>query len=896
MQILRPSAALLAATACIGVSPAQSTSNAPLAPPPNGVRSAEPSTHAFTGVTLHPKPGTTVENATIVIENGMIVRAGAGSGALPRDARVHDLAGMHVYASFIDPWVEVETPAPAEDAPGLHFSDKVTPHRSAMDGAGLPESAKKAHRGMGFGAAAIVPEGGIFAGMAAVVPLSTTPEDASAAHVESYAADVFHAMDFQIGGWGGGYPTSHPGCVALMRQTFSDAAWQNAHREGPANTLTPLERKDAPLFIDCARELEPFLAAEIAAEFGWEYVVIGSGSEYKWLDGIAALNVPLITPLRFPAEPSVATVGDIEAIELETLMSWEQAPAGPARLVDAGVTVAMTATMLPDGRDFHEELRSAIEHGLSERDALASLTTVPADLLGVAGELGTVERGKRASFIVASGPIFDAETKIHDVWIDGVRHKITPMHEHDMDGAWRLVVGDPADPAYEQRIEISGSTTGKPSIMNFENWDDEEEARSKARSKAHKVSISGNRLSFLIDDEDDRTGTYVMSGVMTSPDMMSGSAVAPDQSSFQWRAMPIEGDEAEEQTESADEASDETPTFADHPGYPFGPYAVKDAPRNKPVLFTNATVWTQGPDGIIENGYVLVTNGKIDAVGAMPESGGIPTNRRTTTIDLGGAHVSPGLIDAHSHTSLFGMGVNEGGQAVTAEVRIGDSLDPSSINWYRQLAHGVTTVLSLHGSANPIGGQSQITKVRWGSRTPRDMMMENARTGIKFALGENVKRSRGGREQTRYPSSRMGVETLMRDRFTAAREYADMIARPGRRANGSPPPRRDLELEAIAEILSGDRLVHCHSYRQDEILMLSRIAGEFGFTIGSFTHGLEVYKVPVAVKENALGASLFSDWWAYKVEVQDAIPFAGPLQSEAGVLTSFNSDSDELVR
>jgi hypothetical protein len=231
-------------------------------------------------------------------------------------------------------------------------------------------------------------------------------------------------------------------------------------------------------------------------------------------------------------------------------------------------------------------------------------------------------------------------------------------------------------------------------------------------------------------------------------------------------------------------------------------------------------------------------------------------------------------------------------------------------------------VNSLHGSANPIGGQNQVNKNRWGCISPEDMHLAGAIPGIKFALGENVKQSNGDRQSTRYPVTRMGVETLMRDRFTAAKEYAAAMnvhaTHMAEWAKGNPDlargltdkggaardedaarPRRDLELEALAEILEGKRLIHCHSYRQDEILMLCRIADEFGFKIGTFQHGLEVYKVADIVKEHVGpggGASLFADWWAYKVEVQDAIPYAGPMQTEVGVLTSYNSDSDEMAR
>ncbi|HBS30077.1 MAG TPA: hypothetical protein DEB06_11670, partial [Phycisphaerales bacterium] len=271
-----------------------------------------------------------------------------------------------------------------------------------------------------------------------------------------------------------------------------------------------------------------------------------------------------------------------------------------------------------------------------------------------------------------------------------------------------------------------------------------------------------------------------------------------------------------------------------------------------------------------------------------------------TVIDATGKHVTPGLIDCHSHTGISGS-VNESTQAVTAEVGVGDVLDPDDINWYRQLAGGLTAVNQLHGSANPIGGRSQTTKLRWGVAHPSDMKVEGAIPGVKFALGENVKQSNWENSpRTRYPQTRMGVETIIRDRFTAAREYAQRWAKwngldkPGKAS--TPMPRRDMELEALAEVLGAQRLVHCHSYRQDEILMLCRVAAEFGFKIGTFQHVLEGYKVAEAIKDYAIGGSAFSDWWAYKFEVIDAIPEAGAIMHDVGVTVSFNSDSDELAR
>ncbi|MEX0675513.1 MAG: amidohydrolase, partial [Pirellulales bacterium] len=255
---------------------------------------------------------------------------------------------------------------------------------------------------------------------------------------------------------------------------------------------------------------------------------------------------------------------------------------------------------------------------------------------------------------------------------------------------------------------------------------------------------------------------------------------------------------------------------------------------------------------------------------------------------------SPGIIDCHSHVATDG-GVNESGQTITAEVRIGDFVDPNDISIYRQLAGGVTSSNILHGSANTIGGQNQVLKFRWGAG-PEEMKFAGAPPGIKFALGENVKQSNWGLLNTdRYPQTRMGVEQLVRDAFRAAQQYRKRWDEWNRTKVGL-PPRIDLELEALAEVVEGKRLIHCHSYRQDEILALMRTCEAFGVQIGTFQHVLEGYKVADVIAKHGAGGSSFSDWWAYKFEVYDAIPYNGALLYNAGVVVSFNSDNAELAR
>ncbi|HVE65712.1 MAG TPA: amidohydrolase family protein, partial [Thermoanaerobaculia bacterium] len=345
------------------------------------------------------------------------------------------------------------------------------------------------------------------------------------------------------------------------------------------------------------------------------------------------------------------------------------------------------------------------------------------------------------------------------------------------------------------------------------------------------------------------------------------------------------------------EQTDQTAARAEaEPAPDVRPFPARDdGPVATPgtVVVRGATVWTQGAAGIIEDADVVVSGGKVTAVGR-----GAAAPAGAVTIDGRGKHVTPGLIDAHSHTAVDGQ-VNEGTHAVTAEVRIKDVLDPFDVAIYRELAGGLTAANILHGSANAIGGQNAVVKWRRGGG-PDDLLVATAPEGIKFALGENPKRSNVQTPSTRYPQTRMGVANLIRERFLAARDYrrrqAEYRQGASRRAPAAIPPAPDLQLEAIAEILEGKRQVHCHSYRKDEILEMIRTADEFGVKIATFQHVLEGYKVADEIARHGAGASLFTDWWAYKFEVYDAIPYAGPLLHERGVLTSFNSDSDELAR
>jgi imidazolonepropionase-like amidohydrolase len=299
------------------------------------------------------------------------------------------------------------------------------------------------------------------------------------------------------------------------------------------------------------------------------------------------------------------------------------------------------------------------------------------------------------------------------------------------------------------------------------------------------------------------------------------------------------------------------------------------------VLLKNATVWTNEKDGILQNADVLLENGKIKAVGKGLSAGG------AKVIDATGKHITPGIIDEHSHIAITG-GVNEGAQSNSAEVRVADVVNPEDVNIYRQLAGGVTTSHLLHGSANPIGGQSQLIKLRWG-KNAEELKFAGSDGFIKFALGENVKQSNFGTGM-RFPVTRMGVEQVFVDDFTRAKEYKKALAGKGSSA------RRDLELDALVEILDNKRFITCHSYVQSEINMLIHVADSLGFKINTFTHILEGYKVADKMKAHGIAASTFSDWWAYKMEVAEAIPYNGAIMHNVGITTAFNSDDAEMAR
>ena len=921
--------------------------------PPAGMRPADVRRDALVNVTVVPTPGERLADAVVLMKDGWIERVGArGSFEIPAGTTVHDGHGAIVTAGFVDACVRVDTASAARAAAasaGAHWNGKVTPQVRASDVPALSADARRQLRSMGFAAAALHPDTGIFRGRAHVSLLGDDARSALAVR-----EDAGTVIGFEISGDGdwdrATYPGALMGAIALVRQTLADARWHAAceatWRDHPTGNAAPVQSQALEslhaaaagrqrVWFDAAEERNVLRAAWLAAECNLDAAIVGSGREYRRLAEIAALGRPIVVPMEFPQAPDLSVPHAVDGMPLRDLAHWVLAPANLHELLRAGVTAAASTTRMKDRAAFPTALRRAIDAGATPDEVLAALTVHPAAMLGLDAVVGTVRPGRMANLAVHSGEPFAESSSVREVWIAGVRHEAKPRSLFPARGTYALaapteagaittlptaVTMDPdgssvrfafaapaSAPAPEGTPSPDRAPTPQAAAAGVAAVNDAAAAASKEIA-AKSVSFDASRAGFAVVGEPFGVEGGLRGTITATADGIEIMLVSADGRTARWSVpvtarsadLPPAGElKPEERARKEADTDLLRSTIAAIPRtLPLADFGRDASGSAEPaaVVIRNATVWTLADgaseaESILQGADVVVKDGKIVAVGVGAAAGQALTG--ALEIDGTGLHVTPGLIDCHSHTGIDG-GVNEWTQNVTAEVSIRDVVDPEDINWYRELAGGVTVANQLHGSANPIGGQNSVVKLRWGG-TARDFSMASAPPGIKFALGENVTRNKG-----RYPSSRMGVETLMRDRFHAAQEYRAALQRhaamsPEARAKAM-PPRPDLELDALVEVIEGRRLVHCHSYRQDEILMMLRIAEEFGFRVGTLQHVLEGYKVAEEIARHGAGASSFSDWWAYKMEVMDAIPWNGQMLQQAGVVTSFNSDSDELAR
>lgn len=885
----------------------------PSTTPDEGLRKRPPTWFALTDARVITRPGEVLEGATIVLRDGRIEAVGP-SIEPPAGSQSVDLAGKTIYAGFLDAFTHIDI---AAEPPGpTYWNTKITPQRAASAFYATDEDLDHSLRTQGIAARLVAPQTGVIQGTSCVV--LTDGGSAREAIIARLAAT--HMKLTTPFAWGSDnvkFPNSPMGAVALARQAMLDAAWHRGAAAAAASDPT-LEPPEANLALqtlaecheggrlviaEASNELFVLRADKFAREFALRLAVLGSGNEYRRLEEIAATGRPLIIPVNFPKPPPVASPDAAADATLEELMHWRLAPENPARLCAAGVTIALTSHGLKDREEFLDRVRKAVQRGLSADDALAALTVHPARLLGVEQSLGTIEVGKLANLVIADGDLFTTDAKVLSTWVAGEEFEVEAATP-EIVGTWKLAAPETDEPVL---LRISGK---QPELKGFlelanvrENDNDEDsngadDEQDKDDAKAEQandldlqeVKFSQGRLTARASGELlGIDGDVVLAATLFDSEASKQlvGTIKPIAGAARALAALRQDDAAEEDDETDAEAEVE---LAVPINFPLGAYGRTNEPSEVEVaLFRNATVWTCGADGTLPRADVLVRHGVIEAVGAELEA---PAG--ALVIEAAGKHLTPGIIDCHSHMATDG-GLNEWTQAVTAEVRIADFLDPDDITIYRQLAGGVTAANVLHGSANPIGGQNQVIKLRWGGRSDA-LPFDEAPAGIKFALGENVKQSNWGEKHTtRYPQTRMGVDEIMIDAFRAAQDYRDQQDQWQKNPVGQ-RPRRDLELEAIAEILSGRRWIHCHSYRQSEILTFLRTLERFGVTVGSLQHILEGYKVAPELAAHGATASSFADWWAYKFEVYDAIPYNGAMMHRAGIVVSFNSDDSELGR
>jgi imidazolonepropionase-like amidohydrolase len=612
-------------------------------------------------------------------------------------------------------------------------------------------------------------------------------------------------------------------------------------------------------------------AYKLAAEYGVDAWYRGSGEEYRIIDVLRGRTDPLIIPLSFSDAPDVDDPESALNASLADLRDWYLAPTSPAQLADAGIRFAITSGGLSSLNEFLPNLRIAVARGLSTSDALAAITTTPAALLGLENTHGTIEEGRVANLVVSEGDLFTEEATVRDVWVRGQAYEVTRPPEIDPRGTWLITSAD--EWGFEAELRLEGPLNRLRGSIDIAGPDgasiDLASAEVVAETGRIKVRFDGGDLGY--------EGVALLAGSVRGEEFYGWTSL-PNGANPSFRGSRTEAFEGATRGTVAMNVPEIDLPFI-RPMMEYGRTAIPEQPAA--VVVRNATVWSQGPLGQMENADLLIQAGKIVAVG--PD---LDAPRGAIEIDATGKHVTPGLIDPHIHSGV--SSVNESGFAIVPEVQMGDVVTHNNIWMYRQLAGGLTTAHIKHGSANPIGGENVFVKMRWGS-LPDDLKLEGAPRTVKFALGENPKRRQG-----RYPDTRMGTQEIIRDHFLAARDYEREWQR--WEANGEGiPPRRDLRMEAILDILNQELLISSHGYRADEFLALVRLAEEFGFRVQTLQHGVEAYKIAPELAASGVAAVVWSDWGGFKLEAYDATVYNARILIEAGVVTSLHSDDSEIA-
>ena len=903
----------------------------------------QPVAYAIKGAKVVPVSGEPIEAGTVVVRDGVIVAVGPVDRVeVPYDAEVIEGKGLIVYPGFIDLYTTSGQAAGAVksltgEGRTVNYADFALPRTPADNRNGItPEyevsraldmgALSEERRKLGFTDVLVAPGGAIATGQSALVGTSGLPRRESvlkapvALHIAlrspggGFGGDDGdghgHGHEFGTadaneytqapgtpiaptpgtpapspatpapvaappGRRGGGmgpalYPTSLMGVVSHLRQAMLDA--ENHHerlayyeRVGgprPANdpaldALHAARTRAIPVWWEANTRDEIHRALDLADEFGTDAVIVGGREANKVASRLRSRDIPVVLRLDFPEEPKVPTEAEyrkkpIEEREdplkvlAERASSWKERVAVAKTLAAANVRFAFAAEGTANRADtFHAQLRKAIAAGLSKEAALDALTRRAAEIAGQGKKLGTIEKGKLGHLVVMTGPIGDENAKVRYVLADGLKFDMEKSTATPAKGKGQGGAGG----------EFAKGK-GRRNLADAAKAQPKEEADEPKKDEPKK-------------DEAKKEGEPKKDEAKVADASKPADAPKPDPTST-----PKTEDDQGPKTPFTDIAAE---------------YDADRQPSIKTggiVLIKDATILTV-TRGTIPRGSILIKDGKIAEVGpnvVAPEG--------VTVLDATGMVAMPGIIDTHSHQAVAG-GVNEMSLSIVPEVRVKDVVTGDDPGIYRALAGGTTSARLLHGSANTIGGQDAVIKHKPG-QAGRDLILKDNPQGVKFALGENVTRRTG-----RFPNTRMGVEATIERAFEEGRAYRNAWkSYEAAKANGDagPPPRRDLRLEAIAGILDGSIKIHSHCYRNDEILMLLRTTARYGVRVQSLQHVLEGYKVAAEIAAHGASASTFSDWWAYKIEAFDAIPFNAALLNQAGVQVCIKSDSEELIR
>ena len=833
---------------------------------------------ALINAKIYVTPRQVIEKGTLLIQNGKVISTGKDI-VIPKNSIIVNLEGKTIYPSFIDMYTNFGVEKPRSSGPmargalydtkksGYYWNEHLRAEVNAFDSFKYDETKAEEFLKAGFGVVGTHVPDGIARGTGTLIALNNF--DKGGRLIAPKITNHFGFTRSAISGQS--YPSSLMGMMALLRQMYHDMDW---YKKGNSDTKdvsleAMIENQKLVQLFSTEDKLNSLRASKIAKEFGITYVMKGSGNEFERIEEIKNTNSKFIIPINFPEAYDVSDPNQANQMELKDFRFWNQAPSNLKVLADNGITFALTTENIKKMDQFKTNLLKAIQYGFDTTKALEALTTVPASILGKSNEIGSLNNGSQANFIITSGDYFDKKTVLHENWVQGNRYVVNDMNSQDIRGNYDLVIDNET-----YKWKISGEIGSPKSDLT----------KADAKKMNSKITIANEWMSAVIKPADSLSTNFIrLSSYLNKTTNLSGKAIFSDGKEVSWKATKTADFKAEADSKKETKINPVQPVT-----YPNVAFGNLQKPTVQNMLFKNATVWTNEKEGILQSADVLIKNGKIAAVGKNLSD---PT---ATVINAEGKHLTAGIIDEHSHIAIS-KGVNEGGHNSSAEVTIQDVVNSEDPNIYRDLAGGVTVSQLLHGSANPIGGQSAIVKWKWGM-SPDEMLYKNQPKFIKFALGENVKQSNWGNvNPTRFPQTRMGVEQVFTDYFQRAKEY-DLAWKSYNSSKKGKAPRVDLDLQTIAEILNKDRFISCHSYVQSEILMLMNVAEKFNFRVNTYTHILEGYKVADKMKDHGVGASTFSDWWAYKFEVNDAIPFNGPIMHNKGIVVAYNSDDAEMSR